>query len=153
MMANEKIFSQIVVTNANRLSDLSIGDAQLVFIRDKSRIAFDFNGTRTFYNEITTLATEQERTSLLNPVVEHFYFIAETMTLWTYQDTGWVRLTHEEKEVIYFLDSLPESGSEDKLYVNKKEKTISIWDDETQEFSKISGVDTIQQEDIIELFN
>lgn len=41
---------KIVVTTSDKIEELEIKDGQLVFIKDKGRIAFDFNGARVFYD-------------------------------------------------------------------------------------------------------
>lgn len=152
-MAEYKI-EQIVVTNANKLPDLEIKNAQLIFIKNLQRIALDFNGERTFYNEIVQLATESERTSLLDPVEGLFYFVIESAVLWTYQATGWIPITSKPEEIIYIGDNLPELGIEKKLYINKTEKNISIWDGENQNYIIVSDcTDPIGLEEIANLFN
>ena len=152
-MAEYKI-EQIVVTNANKLPDLEIKNAQLIFIKNLQRIALDFNGERTFYNEIVQLATESERTSLLDPVEGLFYFVIESAVLWTYQATGWIPITSKPEEIIYIGDDLPELGIEKKLYINKTEKNISIWDGENQNYIIVSDcTDPIGLEEIANLFN
>ena len=143
----------VVVTNANKLPDLAIKDAQLVFVRDKQKIALDIGGIRTFYNEIVTLETESERTSL-SPVEGLYYFIIETAVLWTYQATGWIKLTTSPEEIIFIGTSLPGLGTENKIYINKIEKNIFIWDNETQNFIPISNyTETIEGNEILSLFN
>lgn len=152
MAENNKILS-VVVTNANKLPDLSIKEAQLIFISDMRKIALDLNGKRTFYNEIVMLQTEQERMSL-TPIVDLYYFVIETTVLWVYRSTGWVQLTSKPEEIIYIGASLPELGSENKLYVDKNEKTISIWDNETQKFEPVSDyTKSIEENEILSLFN
>ena len=152
-MAEYKI-EQIVVTNANKLPDLEIKNAQLIFIKNLQRIALDFNGERTFYNEIVQLATESERTSLLDPVEGLFYFVIESAVLWTYQATGWIPITSKPDEIIYIGDDLPELGIEKKIYINKAEKNISIWDGENQNYIIVSDcTNPIGLEEITNLFN
>ena len=48
----------VVVTTSERLSSLLIQNGQLVFVKDKRRIAFDWNDKRTFYNQITELESD-----------------------------------------------------------------------------------------------
>lgn len=82
----------IYATVGSRLADLPVKDSQLIFIQDKHKIALDFGGKRTVYNQIEELATEQGRASLLAPVTGVYYFVIETAVLWTYRD-GWIQLT------------------------------------------------------------
>lgn len=142
-----------LATTASRLPDLTIKDGQLIFIKDKQRIALDLNGKRTFYNQIITLQTDEERQSLLAPISELYYFVIETAVLWTYNG-GWIQVTTKPDNVIYIGDDLPESGTENKLYVNKSDKNISVWDDVTQNFISISNyTESISSEEINNLFN
>lgn len=41
---------KIVATNNDKLESLGIKDGQLIFVQDKGKLAFDFNGTRVFYD-------------------------------------------------------------------------------------------------------
>lgn len=119
----------VCATVGSKLSDLTIKDGQLTFVRDKHKIALDFGGKRTFYNQIEELATEQARTSMLAPVTGLFYFVIETAVLWTYQK-GWVQITTPPKEIVFFGTELPELGVTKTLYVDTNKKEISVWDND-----------------------
>lgn len=150
---SKPIMSVVVANQETKLSDFAIGDKQLIFIKDKRKIAIDFNGKRTFYNQIEILETDSERQTLENPQWGLFYFVLGTATLWTYT-TEWVQITTPPKEIIFFGDTLPELGSENVLYINKTEKSISYWNPETSTYDVISGqVESITEEDILSLFN
>lgn len=41
---------KIVATTSDRVEALGIKDGQLIFVQDKGKVAFDFNGTRVFYD-------------------------------------------------------------------------------------------------------
>lgn len=41
---------KIVATTSERVEELDIKDGQLIFVRDKGKIAFDFNNARVFYD-------------------------------------------------------------------------------------------------------
>ena len=47
-----RTFPQIIVTVSDRIKDLVIKDGQLIFMQDEGRIAMDYKGKRTFYNQI-----------------------------------------------------------------------------------------------------
>lgn len=79
----------------SKLSDLAIQDGQLIFVRDRKEIAFDFDGVRKVYKQIEELPTEEARTSMLAPLTGFYYFVVDTGVLWTYQD-GWIQLTTSE---------------------------------------------------------
>lgn len=127
----EKILS-IIATNGNRLSDLPISEeSQLIFIQDKSKIALDFNGKRKFYNDIEVINTDQDRLDL-TPENGRFYFVVGTAVLWFYQDE-WTQLTSTPENVLFIGTELPDEklGSENKLYINKNNRNISVWDNGT----------------------
>lgn len=142
----------VCATNSNRLSDLSIKNGQLIFIQDKRRIAFDFGDSRKFYNQIEEFATDTERVMLENPIVGAFYFVIETAVLWTYRDK-WIQLTTTPEEVIFIGTEMPELGSANKLYVDKDDKEISVWDSETNEYIMVANATgEISESDIDSLF-
>lgn len=146
----ENILS-IIATNSNRLSDLAISDGQLIFIQDKSKIALDFNGKRKFYNDIEVVNTDQDRLDL-TPENGRFYFVVGTAVLWFYQDK-WTQLTSVPESVLFIGTELPELelGSENKLYINKNNRNISIWDNGT--YITVGEVtNSISNEDIDALF-
>lgn len=124
----EKIIS-FVSTSSDKLPDLVIKDAQLIFVKDTQKIALDMNGTRKFYNDIELLDSESVRTSL-DASNGRFYFVTTTGILWFYQDK-WVQLTSTSENYVSILDDLPSTGKEDQLYINKNKHNISIWDNET----------------------
>lgn len=88
-------------TVGSKVSDVAVKDGQLIFISDKHRIALDFDGKRTFYEQIIELPTEATRTGLLAPVVGSYYFVLDTGVLWTYQD-NWVQITTPPKDTSGF---------------------------------------------------
>ena len=108
----------VCATTGERVKELPIFNGQLIFVQDKHRIALDFNGKRTFYNQIEELSTELERTSLLAPISGMYYFIIETAVLWTYQG-GWIQITSKPDEIVFIGTTMPELGKEQTLYVNK----------------------------------
>ena len=79
-MADNKV--SVIGTVANRLQNLPIRDGQVIFVKDKKKIALDLNGKRTFYNEIVTFNEDQERLDLLAPINGCFYFVIKTAILW-----------------------------------------------------------------------
>ena len=119
----------VCATTSNRLPDLSIKNGQLIFIQDKRRLAFDFGDSRKFYNQIEELATDSDRIAIENPITGSFYFVIETAVLWTYQNE-WVQLTTTPEKILFIGTEMPELGSANKLYINKTQKEISVWDNE-----------------------
>lgn len=124
-MEQEKIL-QFIATKSNRLSDLPISDGQLIFVQDKNKIVLDYNGNRKFYNDIEILNAESDRKQL-TPINGRFYFVIETAILWFYQDK-WIQLTSTPESYISIGSELPTVGEENKLYVDKNKRNISIWD-------------------------
>lgn len=142
----------VCATTSNRLSDLSIKNGQLIFVQDKRRIAFDFGDSRKFYNQIEEFATDTERVAYENPIVGSFYFVIETAVLWTYRDK-WIQLTTTPEEVIFIGTEMPELGSANKLYVDKYDKEISVWDSETEKYITVANATgEISESDIDSLF-
>lgn len=119
----------VCATVGNRLSDIAIKDGQLIFVQDKHKIALDYGSKRVFYNQIIEISTDKERLSLVTPTVGSYYFVIDTAILWTYQESGWVRITTPPQEVLFIGTELPEFGSVQTLYVDKVKKEISIWDE------------------------
>ena len=142
----------VCATVGSKLTDLSIKDGQLIFVKDKHRIALDLGGKRTFYNQIEELATEAIRTSILAPVTGLFYFVVETAVFWTYTDK-WVQLTTPPKEVVFFGTELPELGVTRTLYVDTANKEISVWDQSASEYVVVADkTKELTAEDINTLF-
>lgn len=88
----------VYTTVNSKVSDLAIQDGQLIFIRDKHKIALDYGGIRTVYDQIEELVTETARTSLLAPVTGRYYYVVDPGVLWTYRD-GWVQITTSPSEI------------------------------------------------------
>lgn len=101
MADEEKVILSVIETTASRLPSLVIKNGQLIFVKDKQRIALDIDNKRTFYNQTVVLQTETERTSMLAPITEIFYFVVETSILWSYQTSGWVQITTPPSAIEY----------------------------------------------------
>lgn len=141
----------VCATVSSRVKDLVIKNGQLIFIQDSNKIAFDFGGKRKFYNSIITLDSEYERT-IYEPVNGQYFFIIETAVLWTYQDE-WIPITTPPEEVIFIGTELPALGQEKKLYVNKQEKEIAVWDEDNSDYLVVSDkTQSISEEEIASLF-
>lgn len=143
----------MIVTTAKRLPDLSIKNAQLVFVKDSNLIAFDWDGKRKFYSQVVVIATDGERKALEAPIVGVYYFVVDTAILWQYDESGWVQKTTPPTEYLFVGAEFPELGSANKLYVNKKEQYISIWDENTSSYVTVGNVaKEIDKEEIDLLF-
>lgn len=143
---------KVIATSSSRIRDLIIRDNQLIFIRDLGRIAFDFKGKRVFYNQIVELETEAERLALVNPI-GGYYFVIGSACLYFYKD-GWTQITERPQEVLFVGVELPELGQEGKLYVDKDDKEISVWDESTNDYVKVANyVEEISESDIESLFD
>jgi hypothetical protein len=142
----------LVATTSPRIKDLVIKDGQLIFIQDLGRIAFDFKGKRVFYNQIVELDTEAERLSLENPL-SGYYFIIDSACLWFYQNE-WIQITEKPEEVIFIGVDLPELGQENKIYIDKDDREISVWDEETNQYIVVSNyTNEVSEDDIEDLFD
>ena len=142
----------MIATSSSRIRDLVIKDGQLIFLQDLGRIAFDFKGQRVFYNQIAELDTEADRLAIKSPL-SGYYFVIDSAVLWYYKDE-WVQITEKPQEVVFIGVELPELGQENKLYVDKDDKEISVWDEETDRYIVVSNyTNEITEEDIESLFN
>lgn len=154
MTDESKTILSVIATTASRLSDLEIKDGQLLFIQDKSKIALDFKGKRKFYNQIEVLSTDIERQSLESAVNGLFYFVIGTAILWIYQD-GWIQVTSPPQNILQIGTTFPDLGAENTLYIDKSNKSISIWDPDLNSYSVIANkteIAEITNEDIDSLF-
>jgi hypothetical protein len=142
----------LIATTSSKIKDLIIKDGQLIFIQDLGRIAFDFKGKRVFYNQIVELDTEAERLALESPL-SGYYFVIDSACLWFYQDE-WIQITEKPEEVIFIGVDLPELGQAKTLYVDKDDKEISVWDEETNQYIVVSNYTSeVSNEDIEDLFD
>ena len=147
-----KTILSLCATTSDKVKDLVIKNGQLIFVHDAGRLALDFKGKRTFYNQIIELSTEKERISLSDAVNGKFYFVIETAVLWRYFN-GWTQITSSPEEILFIGTEMPELGQPNKLYVNKLKKEISIWDEDTDSYSTVSNyTDSISDSDIISHF-
>lgn len=141
----------LIATTSSRVKDLVVKNGQLIFIQDVGRIAMDFNNKRVFYNQIVELETDSERESLESPM-SGYYFVINTAELWFYQE-DWIRITNKPEEVVFIGVELPELGQANTLYINKGERVLSIWDEETGEYIAVSNYTVdVSDEDIENLF-
>ena len=153
MAETKSILNLVVADQSSKLSDFAIGHQQIIFLQDKRKIALDYNGKRTFYNQIEILETDAERKELADPIQGIFYFVIGTATLWFY-DSEWIRLTEPPREILFIGDTLPEYGSENMLYVDKDDKEISIWDENLKQYILIANcTQEASNEDIEDLFD
>ena len=142
---------KVIATSSSKIRDLVIKSGQLIFLQDLGRIAFDFNGKRTFYNQIVEVETEAERLSLVNPI-SGYYFVLGSGILYHYKN-GWTQITEKPESFLCIDIELPQLGQENKLYVNKIEQDISVWDDETDKYIKVANYTMdATEEDILNLF-
>ena len=151
-MADSNTIMSVVATTASRLPDLSIKNGQLIFIKDKQKIALDLDDKRIFYNQIVVLQTETERASLLAPISGLFYFVIESAVLWTYQ-TGWIQITTPPEDIVFIGTSLPELGSNKTLYVDTENKNIQIWNSGSSKYDIVADyTEAISTEEIENIF-
>lgn len=142
----------LVATSSSRIRELPFKNGQLVFLYDVGRIAFDYKDTRVFYNQIVELETETDRLALENPL-GGYYFVISTGCLWFYKDS-WCQITEKPNNVVQIGVELPQLGQENKLYVDKDNKEISIWDEETGRYITVSNfTEEVSTQDIESLFS
>ena len=84
----EQMKLSFLATTDSKIDELPIVNGQFILIKDINTIAVDMNDKRTKYEQIITLASDSDRSSILAPVNGVFYFVVETNSLWKY-DQEW----------------------------------------------------------------
>lgn len=147
-----KTILSFCATVSDKVKDLVIKDGQLIFIHDEGRLALDYKGKRTFYNQIIELEAEAERRTLSEPINGKYYFVIETAVFWRYFN-GWQQLTTAPEDIIFIGTEMPELGQPKTLYVDKENREISVWDEEQTDYLKVSNyTGTISVDEISALF-
>ena len=142
----------LCATTSEKIKDLVIKDGQLIFIHDAGRIAMDYKGKRTFYNQVVELETDKERENLSDATNGKYYFVIETAVFWRYFN-GWIQLTTNPEEILFIGTEMPELGQPKVLYVNKEKREISVWDEDENKYLEVSNyTDSISNNDIMSLF-
>ena len=144
----------IVATTSGRIKDLIIKDGQLIFMHDVGRIAWDFKGKRTFYNQIIEIDSEQERIDYTEAVNGRFYFVIETAELWRYY-YGWQQLTSTPKDIVFIGVEMPELGQPKTVYISTEDgnEHISVWDEDADEYRVVADrTYSIEAKDVLALF-
>lgn len=150
-IANKAPLEKVIATTSAKVKEIPIGNGQILFIQDRHRIVLDFNGKRTFYNQITELDTEYDRQKLSNPSYG-YYFCIDSAVLWFY-NIEWIQITDKPNEVIFIGVELPKLGQENKLYINKADKYISVWDEDTEKYIVVADrTEEASNEEILSLF-
>lgn len=145
---------KLIATTSSKIRDLVIEDGNLVFLYDIGRIALDYKGKRTFYNQIVELDTEAERLALDSPL-SGYYFVISTGCFWHYGNE-WTPITGSPQEVVFIGVELPELGSANKIYANTTEgaENISVWSEELGAYVVVADkTQEVSEDDILGLFN
>lgn len=152
-MSNTSTVLSVIGTTGERVRELPIADGQLVFIHNRNRIAFDFKGTRTFYNQVEVLESESDRSAIVTPV-DGYYFCIDSAIFYEYKDNTWTARVTPAEGAVVISDEYPTLGQlSGKLYVNKTAREIAIWDDENSEYYAVSNhTEDATDEDIDGLF-
>lgn len=144
---------KVIGTISSKIKDIAIKDGQLIFAKDKGKIAFDSNGKRKFYNQITELETEQERLILESPEYG-YYFVIEKAVLWFYGDE-WVQITKEPEDIVFVGTEFPELGKKKEIYINTSDgnEHVSVWDESKNEYHVVADrVYSLTPEEVVEMF-
>lgn len=151
---NATAILSLCATTADKVKDISIKNGQLLFVHDAGRIVMDWNGKRTFYNQVIELETEQERLNLADAVNGKYYFVIEEGVFWRYFN-GWVQLTTKPEEIVFIGAELPTLGRKQTIYVNNTEgnESISVWNEDTENYQVVADrTYSISAEEISALF-
>lgn len=145
---------KIVATNSDRVRELPIIDGQLIFVQNRQRIAFDYNNKRVFYNQITTLNTEYERSELVEPL-GGYYFVIDSASFYYFDEKEWTLIAGSPKEIVFIGVELPELGKKNVLYANTTDgkENISVWSEELNDYVVVADkTQEVTNEDIDNLF-
>lgn len=156
MADTTKQILSVIATTSERIKDLTIKNGQLIFCQDTGRVAFDFKGKRKFYNQVEELDTDLARKELESPVNGVYYFVLDTMVLWTYRNNKWVQITGSPEQKVYIGTEFPELGTEQTIYVNTVDgnEHIAIWDENLNDYKVVANkTQSITSEDVIAMFN
>ena len=151
---NTKSVLKLVATTSEKIRELTIKNGQLVFLYDIGRIALDYKGTRTFYNQIVEIESETTRQELVSPL-NGYYFVVDTGILWRYKDE-WIQITGVPDEVVFIGVELPTLGQANKLYANTTEgsENISVWNEELGCYVVVADkTQSMTIDEVIALFN
>lgn len=110
----EQMKLSFLATTASKIDELPIVDGQFILIKDINTIAVDMNDKRTKYEQIITLASDSDRSSILAPVNGIFYFVVETNSLWKYD---------QEWQMICSAQSLVPAGGSSGQVLTKQSDT------------------------------
>lgn len=154
-VTNASAYPTIIATTTERVKELPIKTGQIIFARDEKygfhRIAMDRADGRIFYNQVTVLESEYDRVAIASPTIG-YYFVIKSGVFWKYEN-DWIPITEKPENILFVGIELPELGQENKLYVNKLEKEISVWNEETGEYITVADyTKEITNEDIENLF-
>lgn len=121
---------QVISTVGSKLSELSVKNGQMIFVKDTHSLYLDMGNIRTPYRDITVLQTDSARTSMLAPTVG-FYFCIDTDILWYFQGE-WMQITNQPAEQVVTKTSyleFPSIGNESVIYIDKTANRTYRWDD------------------------
>lgn len=110
----EQMKLSFLATTASKIDELPIVNGQFILIKDTNTIAVDMNDKRTKYEQIITLASDSDRSSILAPVNGIFYFVVETNSLWKYD---------QEWQMICSAQSLVPAGGSSGQVLTKQSDT------------------------------
>lgn len=146
----------VIATTYKKIGTIPPVDGQFTIATDRGLVCFDNAGKRSFMHGIETIDWDAERVTKTDPVEDKIYFVLDTAIFWTYQGGEWKPLTHKPEDVVYIGLTLPESGKEGTLYVDRETKNIAVWDNSMNGYDKVANyceVSPATHEDILEMFS
>jgi hypothetical protein len=72
-----------IATTSDKLGTVEVKAGQLIFVQDERAMYLDTTDTRTSYQAIIKVPSEEARGRLQSPV-EGYYYVISTNTLWSY---------------------------------------------------------------------
>ena len=83
---------KVVQTNKTGLNSQEITNGAIYYVTDTKEIYVDFNNSRTCFEDIIILNTDESRSSILFTPLNKFYYTLDTNKLYLYKDGNWYHI-------------------------------------------------------------
>ena len=111
---------KFIATVKAKINDIPVESGNMIFSTDDRVIYLDKRDTRISFQQIMSIATEDDRENYQYPLNGCFYYVEETNLLYRYsKEKQWTCLNKAGSGNVIFDDrgSFPEKGDPTALYV------------------------------------
>lgn len=95
----------LALTDSSNSKYVPYKDGMLSFATDTGNLYIDCNNKRIEITDVITLETESNRTSILAPITNKFYFVKATNLLYRYDGSSWITI-NDVSSIITRLNNL-----------------------------------------------